>query len=98
MDAVWDGGVVFDDLAAIADNSDCHLEALGYSGEVVAQDEVLVIRQASQCLSHPLLGDLLDDADVAEAVALALFCDPGPLQSALLGYGSPRTGRAPASG
>ena len=39
----------------------------------MAQEEVLVVGQISQGLFHPLLGALLDDAHIAEQVALALL-------------------------
>ena len=73
FDVGGDGRIIFDDLPAIKDDPHGHLKAGGDSGEVVAQDEVSMLRQASQSPSHPLLGVLLDDADVAQAVAFALL-------------------------
>ncbi len=73
LDAGGDGRIVVDDLPAVADHSQGHLEGGRNSRQVMAHDEVPVLRQASESFSHPLLGVLLNDAHVAQAVAFALL-------------------------
>jgi len=67
--------IILYDLAALTDNTHGHLKARRYSGEIVAQKEVLVILEAFQGFSHPFQGILLDDSHAAQAVAFALLYD-----------------------